>query len=188
MIRRFVSGSSVFALEQRGRWARSGWRNHRLQVLHDTFGHALGTHLDRVAHIPEQIRTTTSSAGMNARDGQELQHGSARRILLPHTELTTSRRVIIEERSARRELYDWATEDARLVDRGVKVDVGVVCLLLGPVEQRRPVARPLAHDLLARADASMYQAKAEHLDHVFPVRVRLNDGTLVELGPDEEVE
>ncbi len=84
------------------------------------------------------------------------------------------------------ELYEWTTEDARLVDKGVTVDVGVVCLLLGPVDDRRPIARQLANDLLARADAAMYQAKAEHANHVFPVRVRLTDGALVELGPDEE--
>jgi hypothetical protein len=64
----------------------------------------------------------------------------------------------------------------------VAVDVGVVSLKLGPVEQRRLVARQLAHDLIARADRAMYLAKMEKAQHVEPVRVRINDGVLAELA------
>ena len=40
------------------------------------------------------------------------------------------------------------------------------------------MARQLAHDLLARADQLMYEAKANRLAHVEPVRVRVVDGVL----------
>jgi hypothetical protein len=64
----------------------------------------------------------------------------------------------------------------------VSVDVGVVSLKLGPVEQRRLAARQLAHDLLSRADRAMYLAKMERAQHVEPVRVRIDDGVLAELA------
>jgi hypothetical protein len=52
------------------------------------------------------------------------------------------------------ERFDWSTEDARLSRKPVRVDVGVVVLRLGTVGERRPIARELAHDLLARARTS----------------------------------
>ena len=66
------------------------------------------------------------------------------------------------------ERYDWTTEDARLAEKPVNVDVGVVCLRLGPVGERRHIARQLAHDLLARADKLMYEAKGERASRIYP--------------------
>ncbi len=83
------------------------------------------------------------------------------------------------------ERFDWSTEDPRLAEMPVHVDVGVVCLNLGPVTERRNIARQLAHDLLARADKLMYEAKGERASHVYPLRVRIEHGQLVELAPDE---
>ena len=85
------------------------------------------------------------------------------------------------------ERFDWTSEDARLAAKPVNVDVGVVCLLLGSVGERRHLARQLAHDLLARADKLMYEAKGERADHVYRLRVRIKDGALVEI-PDEELD
>jgi hypothetical protein len=70
----------------------------------------------------------------------------------------------------------------------VKVDVGIVCLSLGTVGARRHMARQLAHDLLARADTLMYEAKSERSAQVSRVRVRVENGALVELAPDEFLE
>src|SRR5262249_28494767 len=39
------------------------------------------------------------------------------------------------------ERYDWTTEDPRLEVQPVRVDVGVVCLCLGRVSERRFIAR-----------------------------------------------
>ena len=76
-------------------------------------------------------------------------------------------------------------EDARLSRNRCKVDVGVVCLHARNVTERRHIARQLAHDLLARADKLMYEAKGERATHVYPLRVRIEHGQLVELASDE---
>jgi GGDEF domain-containing protein len=47
------------------------------------------------------------------------------------------------------EQYDWTREDGRLVAQPVRVDVGVVCLWLGPVAERRFIVRRLSADLLS---------------------------------------
>jgi hypothetical protein len=63
-----------------------------------------------------------------------------------------------------------------------------VCLLLGAVTDRRPFARQLAEDMLERADKLMYEAKGERASRVYPLRVRIEGGTLTEMGPDDETE
>ena len=63
------------------------------------------------------------------------------------------------------------------------MDVGVVCLHLGPVSERRGVARKLAAELIHRADQLMYDAKTSKAAHVYPTAVRVHGGGLVEL-PD----
>jgi hypothetical protein len=70
----------------------------------------------------------------------------------------------------------------------VNVDVGVVCLMLGPVSERRPMASTLAQDLLARADKLMYEAKGERSLDIRALRVRMEKGALVELGPEEDAD
>jgi PleD family two-component response regulator len=83
------------------------------------------------------------------------------------------------------ERFDWSSEDAQLVEKPVKVDVGVVCLRLGTVGARRHIARQLAHDLLARADKLMYEAKGERATQVSSLRVRIDEGSLVEVSSEE---
>ncbi len=82
------------------------------------------------------------------------------------------------------EAHDWSREDRRLAARPVKVDVGVVCLRLGRVSERRGVARKLASDLIHRADTLMYDAKSNRSGHVHASAVRVVDGELVEI-PDQ---
>jgi hypothetical protein len=60
-----------------------------------------------------------------------------------------------------------------------------VCLLMGPVSERRSIARKLASELLKRADKLMYGAKGERASHAFTTRVRIEDGHLVEIPRDE---
>ena len=59
--------------------------------------------------------------------------------------------------------------------------VGVVCLRLGTVVERRGVARKLAAELIQRADTLMYDAKGRRADHVYATAVRVERGELVEL-------
>ena len=60
--------------------------------------------------------------------------------------------------------HDWSRDDRRLAAGPVRVDVGVVCLHLGPVSERRGVARKLAAELIHRADQLMYDAKSSKAD------------------------
>src|SRR5207247_2421074 len=83
------------------------------------------------------------------------------------------------------ERYDWAQEDERLAVQPVRVDVGVVCLWLGRVAERRFIARRLAADLIQRADKVMYEAKGERANHIHLVRARLENGVLVEITSDQ---
>ena len=73
------------------------------------------------------------------------------------------------------EAHDWSRDDRRLADRPVRVDVGVVCLHLGPVAERRGVARKLAADLIQRADQLMYDAKSRQADHVYQAAVGVRE-------------
>ena len=77
--------------------------------------------------------------------------------------------------------HDWSQEDRRLATRPVRVDVGVVCLRLGPVAERRGVARKLAAELIQRADKLMYDAKGQQSGHVHTAAVHVSEGTLSDL-------
>src|SRR5262249_6821186 len=77
------------------------------------------------------------------------------------------------------ECYDWTLEDRRLVAQPVRVDVGVVCMWLGRVADRRFIARRLAADLIQRADALMYAAQSERARHIYLRKTRLENGALV---------
>ena len=83
------------------------------------------------------------------------------------------------------ERHDWVSVDPRLEVQPVRVDVGVVCLLMGPVSDRRAGARQIANDLLQRADKLMYDAKGERASHAFTTRVRIDHSELVEIPRHE---
>src|SRR5688572_11569030 len=195
--RRFIEQLEAFlALEQRGQWCAIGLVDiTAFKSYNDTLGHALGDKIiDRVARLlREQIRSDDLIAKESPKDSpernsQELHArfgGDEFCFLVPDLDHFSAAWVIAERFREAVERYDWIAEDPRLADKPVKVDVGVVCLLLAPVGERRHIARQLAHDLLARADKLMYEAKGERATHVFPLRVKIEDGQLVELGPDE---
>jgi GGDEF domain-containing protein len=199
--RRFIEQLEAFlALEQRGRWSAVGLVDiTSFKWYNDTLGHALGDRIiDRVARLlREQIRSDDLIAQESiqdeseARTGQELHArfgGDEFCFLIPDLDHYTDAWVIAERFREAVERFDWVTEDHRLAEKPPKVDVGVVCLLLGNVGERRHMARQLAHELLARADKLMYEAKGERASHVYPLRVRIEGGSLVELGPNEFVD
>lgn len=194
--RRFIEQLEAFlALEQRGRWCAVGLVDiTAFKWYNDTLGHAAGDRIiDRVARLlREQIRSDDLIAveSQDFKVGQELHArfgGDEFCFLVPDLDHSSDAWVIAERFREAVERYDWIGEDARLVDRPVNVDVGVVCLELGRVSERRHMARQLAHDLLARADKLMYEAKGEHASHVYPLRVRIENGVLVEVDRDEVV-
>ena len=192
--RRFVEQLEAFlALEQRGRWCAVGLVDiTAFKTFNDTFGHALGDKvIDRVARLlREQVRGEDLIAQdvADPRATQELHArfgGDEFCFLIPDLDEFSSAWVIAERFREAVERYDWSTEDPRLGDQPVHVNVGVVCLFLGDVNERRPFARQLANDLLARADRLMYDAKAQGVGQITPVRVRVVGGVLEEIGTDE---
>ena len=199
--RRFIEQLEAFlALEQRGRWCAVGLVDlTSFKWYNDTLGHALGDQIiDRIARLlREQIRSDDLIAqespqdDVDTRSGQELHArfgGDEFCFLIPDLDHYADAWVIAERFREAVERFDWVSEDHRLAEKPPKVDVGVVCMLLGNVSERRHVARQLAHELLARADKLMYEAKGERASHVYPLRVRVVNGELLELGPDEFVD
>jgi diguanylate cyclase (GGDEF)-like protein len=192
--RRFIEQLEAFlALEQRGRWCAVGLVDiTSFKWYNDTLGHALGDRIiERVARLlREQIRgdDLIAQESPDLRGAQELHArfgGDEFCFLIPDLDDFSAAWVIAERFREAVERFDWTTEDVRLAERPVNVDVGVVCLMLGPVSERRHIARQLAHDLLGRADKLMYEAKGDRASHIYPLRVRIENGSLVELAPDE---
>ena len=190
--RRFIERLERFLeLEQRGHWCAVGLVDIRsFKKFNDTYGHALGDRIiERVARLLcEQIRANDIVAQDGSTDESHELHarfgGDEFCFLIPDLTHAHDGWIIAERFRTAVERHDWTREDERLTPGCVSVDVGVVSLQLGPVEQRRLVARQLAHDLLARADRAMYLAKMEKAQHVEPVRVRIDDGVLGEVAAE----
>jgi diguanylate cyclase (GGDEF)-like protein len=85
------------------------------------------------------------------------------------------------------ERFAWEREDPRLSSRPVQVDVGVVCLRLGPVSDRRGIARKLAAELIHRADTLMYDAKGQQSPNVHLAAVRVAQGELVDVPNQDQL-
>lgn len=191
--RRFIEQLEAFlALEQRGRWCAVGLVDiTSFKWYNDTLGHALGDQIiDRVARLlREQVRSDDLIAqeAPEFRTSQELHArfgGDEFCFLIPDLAQADDASVIAERFREAVERYDWTTEDARLLEKPVNVDVGVVSLLLSPVGERRHIARQLAQELLAKADRLMYEAKGGRAGRVCRVRVRIENDALVELPAD----
>jgi diguanylate cyclase (GGDEF)-like protein len=191
--RRFVEQLEAFlALEQRGKWCAVGLVDiTSFKWYNDTLGHALGDRIiERVAKLlREQIRSDDLIAQetLDLRGSQDLHArfgGDEFCFLIPDLDDYSAAWVIAERFREAVERFDWTTEDPRLSERPVTVDVGVVCLSLGPVTERRNLARQFAHELLHRADKLMYEAKGERASHIHALKVRIQDGRLVEVTDD----
>jgi diguanylate cyclase (GGDEF)-like protein len=193
---RFVEQlESFLALEQRTRWCAVGLVDITgFKWYNDALGHAVGDRIiERVATIlGEQIRSDDLIAQESGRGRTRDLHarlgGDEFCFLIPDLADYSVAWLIAERFRDAVEGYDWTREDPRLEVHPVRVDVGVVCLLMGPVAGRRQIARRLAKDLLDRADKLMYDAKGERASHAFTTRVRIEDGELVEIPRDESPE
>jgi diguanylate cyclase (GGDEF)-like protein len=131
--------------------------------------------------LREQVRANDVLAQESVGERRELHArfgGDEFCFLIPQLDSPQDAWVIAERFREAVERFDWTIEDERLAARHVAVDVGVVCLLLGPVETRRTVAGQLAQDLLACADRAMYTAKADRVPRVHGVTVQITGGTL----------
>src|SRR6185369_10649700 len=156
---------SFLAVEQRVRWCGIGVVDiNSFKSHNDTLGHAVGDKIiERVAHIlSDQIRSEDFLAlerGGDSRDLHARFGGDEFCFLIPDLPGCAEAVHIADRFKESVEAHDWSRDDRRLATRPVKVDVGIVCLRLGGVAERRGVARKLSADLIHRADQLMYNAK-----------------------------
>jgi diguanylate cyclase (GGDEF)-like protein len=170
---------SFLALEQRGRWSAVGLVDITgFKWYNDALGHAVGDQIiERVAHL---LREQARSDDLHARLG-----GDEFCFFIPDIAECSQAHAIGERFREAVERYDWTLEDQRLAAQPVRVDVGVVCLWLGRVADRRFIARRLAADLIQRADKLMYEAKGQRASHIYLLRAEIKDGQLVDRAIDD---
>jgi GGDEF domain-containing protein len=194
---------SFLALEQRGRWCAVGLVDITgFKWYNDALGHAIGDRIiERVASLlREQVRSDdliaqerpASTSGAARADQSEPRLGPRSKdlharfggdefcFMIPDLDVCSQAHAVGERFREAVERYDWALVDRRLAAQPVRVDVGVVCLWLGRVAERRFIARRLAADLIQRADKMMYEAKGERASHIYLVKMRLANGVLVD--------
>jgi diguanylate cyclase (GGDEF)-like protein len=156
---------SFLAVEQRVRWCGVGVVDiTSFKWYNDTLGHAVGDRIiEGVARIlADQIRSQDFLASDREIVGRDLHArfgGDEFSFLIPDLPGAAPAVDIAARFKHAVESYDWSKEDRRLASRPVRVDVGVVCLRLGPVTERRGVARKLAAELIQRADQLMATPK-----------------------------
>jgi diguanylate cyclase (GGDEF)-like protein len=174
---------SFLAVEQRGRWCAMGIVDIAdFKWFNDHLGHATGDRIiQRVALLlSEQLRSGDLLA-QDASPARELHArfgGDEFCFLIPELPGSHEALTIAGRFKTRVEAFDWSLEHARLVDRPVRVDVGVVCLRLGPLRERRGIARSLANEMIHRADELMYEAKQRAAAGVSSMWARVAEGRL----------
>jgi diguanylate cyclase (GGDEF)-like protein len=183
---------SFLTLERRGRWCAVGLADiNNFKWYNDAFGHVLGDRIiERVAQVlREQVRSDDLLA--RKRQGPPPQDLHARFggdefcFLVPDVANCQQAYAVAERFRESVTRYDWTIEDARLQRHPVRVDVGLICLALGPVANRRIIARRVAAELITRADILMYEAKSEPAGRIHMRRVRIDHGVLTELADTE---
>ncbi len=182
---------SFLAVEQRVRWCGVGVVDiNSFKWYNDTYGHSVGDRIiERVARIlSDQIRSEDFLALERAGESRDLHArfgGDEFCFLIPDLPGCAEAVEIADRFKQAVGSHDWTRDDRRLHVRPVRVDVGVVCLRLGDVSERRGVARKLAAELIHRADTLMYDAKGRRADEVHRCAVRVQNGELVDMtGPD----
>jgi GGDEF domain-containing protein len=188
---------SFLALEQRGRWCAVGLVDITgFKWYNDALGHAVGDRIiERVAMLlREQVRSDDLLAqelvGPRSKDLHARFGGDEFCFLIPDLAECHLAHAVGERFREAVECFDWTLEDHRLAVQPVRVDVGVVCLRLGKISERRFIAKRLAADLIQRADKLMYEAKTERANHIHLLRATLDDGRIVDYpeGDPQHVE
>jgi diguanylate cyclase (GGDEF)-like protein len=182
---------SYLAVEQRVRWCGVGVVDiNSFKWYNDNLGHAVGDKIiEGVARIlADQIRSQDFLA-VERGEGRDLHArfgGDEFCFLIPDLPGCGQAVDIAGRFKNAVESHDWSRDEPRLASRPVNVDVGVVCLRIGPVSERRGVARKLAAELIQRADKLMYDAKGRKSVHVHHTAVRVSNGRLVDLAFERE--
>jgi diguanylate cyclase (GGDEF)-like protein len=186
---------SFLALEQRGRWSAVGLVDITgFKWYNDALGHAVGDRIiERVAlllreHARSDDLIAQERAGKRPEDLHARFGGDEFCFLIPDIAECSQAHAIGERFREAVERYAWTMEDERLAAQPVRVDVGVVCLWLGRVADRRFIARRLAAGLIQRADNLMYEAKGERASHIYLLRAEIKDGQLIDRADDHDFE
>jgi diguanylate cyclase (GGDEF)-like protein len=177
----------LLATERRGRRCAVGLIDiAHFKWYNDTCGHLVGDQIiERVSRLIRQhIRARdlvakepdADSGSVHARFG-----GDEFCFLIPDLADHRQAYAIAERFREAVERYDWTIEDHRLAARPVRVDVGVVCLRLGGITERRRSARRIADKLIQRADELMYEAKGQRADHIQFLKARVESGELLDV-------
>jgi GGDEF domain-containing protein len=184
---------SFLALEQRGRWCAVGLVDITgFKWYNDALGHAVGDRIiERVASLlREQVRSDDLLAqerlGPRSKDLHARFGGDEFCFLIPDLAECHQAHAVAERFREAVERYAWTLEDRRLSVQPVRVDVGVVCLWLGRVADRRFIARRLSADLIQRADKLMYEAKSERANHIYLLRAKVENGAVVDCQAGDE--
>ena len=134
---------SFLSFEQRGRWCAVGLVDiNSFKWYNDALGHAIGDRIIvRVAQLlREQVRAQDVLVQERPEHARELHArfgGDEFCFLIPDLADHRQAYAIAERFREAVERYDWTIEDHRLAARPVRVDVGVVCLRLGGITERR---------------------------------------------------
>jgi diguanylate cyclase (GGDEF)-like protein len=177
--------------EQRGRWCAVGLVDITgFKWYNDALGHAVGDRI--IVRVAQLLREQVRAQDLLAQDRldrrtRELHArfgGDEFCFLIPDLAEYRLAYTIGERFRQGVESYDWALEDRRLAERPVKVDVGIVCLRLGRVAERRGHSRHVADALIQRADELMYEAKGQHAGHIYFLRAKIENGQLVDMNGD----
>jgi diguanylate cyclase (GGDEF)-like protein len=157
------------------------------KIYNDTLGHAVGDRIiERVAHLlSEKVRSEDLIASDRAGASRDLHArlgGDEFCFVITDLRRHDTACLIGNRYKRAVEGYDWSREHEQLAERPVKVDVGIVCVELGPIEDRRARAPELANTLIDCADQLMYGAKRVAASTVFVRSMRIERGEVIGLS------
>jgi diguanylate cyclase (GGDEF)-like protein len=160
------------------------------KIYNDTLGHAIGDRIiERVAHLlSEKVRSEDLIASDRAGASRDLHArlgGDEFCFVITDLQNDDTACLIGNRYKRSVEGYDWSREHERLAERPVQVDVGIVCLHLGTLADRRGQAPELVNALLDEADRLMYRAKQVSAPSVYVRSMRVEQGALVPLGGEK---
>jgi diguanylate cyclase (GGDEF)-like protein len=184
---------SYLELERRVRWCAVGLVDiTAFKWYNDALGHVVGDRIiEMVARLlGKQIRSDDLMAQERgfrpaANDLHARLGGDEFCFLIPDLGGATEAHAVADRFKEAVEGYEWTQLDPGLAEQPVRVDVGVVCLWMGKVSERRFAARQLALDLIRQADKLMYDAKGDRAGHGYVIEMKVVNGQLVELGADQ---
>ena len=159
------------------------------KIYNDTLGHAVGDRIiERVACLlAEKVRSEDLIASDRAGASRDLHArlgGDEFCFVITDLQHHDTACLIGNRYKRAVEGYDWSREHEQLAERPVRVDVGIVCLNLGTIDDRRARAHELANTLLDEADQLMYSAKQVSAASVHVRSMEVRNGELFALGEE----